>query len=171
MPTSWTAIASVTVGAGGASSIDFSSIPATYTDLMVLLSSRQSPASTQDTTWLNAINGSTANLSDRVLRGDGSSASSFVPSESPLYIGQSPCANATANTFANHMIYFLNYTSSLNKTIFVDSVQETNATTAYAGLTAGIWSNTAVINALSFTPNTGTFVQNTTATLFGLSKS
>lgn len=171
MATSWTSIASVTVGSGGASSIDFTSIPGTYKDLMVLLSSRQSPSSNQDTTWLNAINGSTSSFTDRVLRGDGSSASSFNPSESPLYIGQSPCATATANTFANHLIYFPNYTSSNNKTIAVDSVQETNATTAYCGLSAGTWANTSAITSLSFTPNTGTFVQYTTATLFGISNS
>jgi hypothetical protein len=170
MPTSMTAIATVTVGAGGASSIDFTSIPATYNDLIVYLSSRQSPSSNQDTTWLNSINGSTSGFTDRVLRGDGASLSSFVPSESPLYIGQSPCATATASTFANHLIYFPNYISSNNKAIMVDSVQENNSTTAYAGLTAGLWANTAVISSLSFTPNTGTFVQYTTATLFGLSK-
>jgi hypothetical protein len=170
MPTSMTAIATVTVGAGGASSIDFTSIPATYNDLIVYLSSRQSPSSNQDTTWLNAINGSTSSFTDRVIRGDGSSGSSFVPSETPLYIGQSPCATATAGTFANHLIYFPNYISSNNKAIFVDTVQENNATTAYLGFTTGLWANTSVISSLSFTPNTGTFVQYTTATLFGLAK-
>ena len=40
MATTFTKIASVTVGSGGASSIDFTSIPSTYTDLCVKLSTR-----------------------------------------------------------------------------------------------------------------------------------
>ena len=40
MADTYTLISSVTVGAGGASSIDFTSIPATYTDLLVKFSLR-----------------------------------------------------------------------------------------------------------------------------------
>jgi hypothetical protein len=161
-------IQTVTVGSGGSASIEFTNIPQTYTDLCVLLSTRQSPASTQDTTWIKDINGVTGSFTDRVLRGDGAGASSFVPSETPLYIGQSPCANATANTFADHCVYIPNYTSSNNKSISIDSVQETNAATAYMGFTAGLWSNTSAITSIKFEPNSGTFVQYSTATLYGI---
>jgi hypothetical protein len=169
MANTYTLISSSTVGSGGASSIDFTSIPSTYTDLLFNLSTRQSPASTQDTTWINSINGVTNAFTDRILRGDGSGASSLVPSETPLYIGQSPCASATANTFANHLIYIPNYLSSNNKSINIDSVQETNASTAYMGFTAGIWANTSAITSISFTPNSGTFVQYSIAYLYGIS--
>ena len=37
MANTYVAIATVTVGSGGAASIDFTSIPATYTDLVVKL--------------------------------------------------------------------------------------------------------------------------------------
>lgn len=171
MASSITAIASTTVGSGGASSIDFTSIPATYTDLLFMLSVRQSPASTQDTTWINSINGVTNAFTDIVLRGDGSGASAFAPGETPLYIGQSPCANATVNTFASHSIYIPNYLTSNNKSISIDSVQETNAATAYMGITAGLWSNTSAITSISFIPNNGTFVQYSTAYLYGIKNS
>jgi len=42
MANTFVKIASVTVGAGGASSIDFTSIPGTYTDLKVVISARGS---------------------------------------------------------------------------------------------------------------------------------
>ena len=171
MATTYEAIATVEVGSGGAANIEFTSIPGTYTDLYILLSTRQSPASTQDTTWIKDINGVTGSFTDRVLRADGASASSFVPSETPLYIGQSPCANATANTFANHSVYIPNYTSSNNKSISIDSVQETNATTAYMGFTAGLWSNTSVITSIKFEPDSGSFVEYSTATLYGIKNS
>jgi hypothetical protein len=40
MATTYEIIASVTVGSGGAANIEFTSIPATYTDLVVLFSAR-----------------------------------------------------------------------------------------------------------------------------------
>jgi len=169
MPSAYTFISSVTVGSGGAATIDFTSIPATYTDLLFNLSTRQSPASAQDTTFIYSINGVTNAFTDKVLRGDGSTASSFVPSETPLYIGQSPCATATANTFASHLIYIPNYLSSNNKSIGIDSVQENNIAAAYMGFTSGIWANSSAITSISFTPNTGTFVQYSTAYLYGIS--
>jgi hypothetical protein len=164
-------IASVTVGSGGATSIDFTSIPGTFTDLLFLLSTRQSPASVQDTTWIKDINGVTGSFTDKVLRGDGSSVASFIPSETPLYIGQSPCANATSGAFANHLIYIPNYTSSNNKSISIDSAQETFASAAYIGFTAGLWSNSAAITSIKFEPNSGSFVEHSTATLYGIKNS
>ena len=171
MADTYTLISSVTVGAGGASSIDFTSIPATYTDLLFLLSTRNTTATTQQTVWIYSINGVTSSFTDRVLRADGSSASSFVPGETPLYIGQNPAANATANTFANHSIYIPNYLSSNYKSISIDSVQETNATTAYMGFTAGLWSNTSAITSVSFTPDSNNFAQYSTAYLYGIKNS
>jgi len=160
----------VTVGAGGASSIDFTSIPQTYTDLRVVLSTRlTSTGGTTDTTWLYSVNGNTSSFTDRVLRADGSSASSFVPSETPLYIGQSPTASGTTSTFASHSVYIPNYSiSGINKSISVDSAQENNLSTAYTGFTAGIWAQTDAITSLSFTTNSGNFAQYTTAYLYGI---
>lgn len=164
-----TLINKVTVGAGGAASIDFTSIPQTYTDLRIVLSTRfTSTGGANDTIWLNSINGNTSSFTDRVLRGDGSSASSFVPSETPLYIGQSPTASGTANTFASHSVYIANYTSSNQKSISVDSVQENNQTTAYMGFTAGVWTQTSAITSLSFTTNSGNFAEYSTAYLYGV---
>jgi hypothetical protein len=73
MANTYTAIATVTVGSGGASTIEFTSIPATYTDLNVLASTR----STGDQASVNycqlrlELNGNTSNYSDRLLYGIG----------------------------------------------------------------------------------------------------
>jgi hypothetical protein len=148
--------------------IEFTSIPQTYTDLQIVLSTRHSESATQATIFLYSINGVTNAFTDKVLRGDGASASSFIPSEVPLYIGQSPAANATASVFASHSVYIPNYTSSNNKVLSVESVQETNSTTAYLSFTGGLWANTSAITSMSFTPNSLNFVQYSTATLYGI---
>ncbi len=167
-------IAAVTVGAGGASSIDFTSIPATYTDLCVKLSTRRS-----DTTEgylslrFNANSGS--NYSNRTIRGTGSAASSSNDgSATYLDFWVIDGTGYTANTFASTDIYIPNYAGSANKTVSAENVAENNQTTTYMQITAGIWAQTAAINQVTFyaagAPS-GTFAQYSTATLYGIKSS
>jgi hypothetical protein len=50
-------------------------------------------------------------------------------------------------------------------------VTEDNATLAWAYLSAALWSNSAAITSVKLIPNAGTFVQYSTATLYGINKS
>lgn len=170
MPNTFTKIASVTVGAGGAGTIAFTSIPQTYTDLKVLLSTRSTYSAGFDSLGIY-FNGSQADISNRNIGGNGSSASSS--SSTYRAIGTNDSAFATANTFASTEIYIPNYTGSTFKSMSVDSVAENNATPANVLLVANLWSQTAAITALTFDNSTSgqNFVQYSTATLYGISKS
>lgn len=163
MPTTYEAIATVTVGSGGAASIAFSSIPSTYTDLAVKLSVRG--AGTYNV--LMSINSSSSSFSYRLLEGDGSTAASY--NNTTGRIGNT--VTTTASTFSSIDLYIPNYAGSVNKSYSVDAVSEANATTAYTDLTAGLWSNTSAITALSFAMGTGDFAQHSTATLYGIKNS
>ena len=166
-------IATVTVGAGGASSIEFTSIPNTYTDLCVKVSTRQNGSNVDNNTTI-AFNGSSSGFSTRALYGTGSGAGSFTASVSTeSHIGYSPGANATSNTFGNIEVYIPNYTGSTNKSISADGVAESNTTTVDSMLAAGLWSNTSAITSIKITDYQGSnnFVQYSTATLYGISKS
>lgn len=167
MPNTYTLISAVTVGAGGAASIDFTSIPSTYTDLCLKISVRSNrAASTWDNTQLK-VNNSTANMSNRYLSGNGASAASGSLTVS--YIGDVPATGATSNTFANQEIYIPNYAGSTNKSMSVDSVAENNGTTAYAYFDANLWSQTTAINQLTiFSGNGDNFAQYSTAYLYGV---
>lgn len=161
-------ISSVTVGAGGAANIDFTSIPQTYTDLVIKLSSRTNRATIVGDFFVVSFNGNTANRSSRDLYGSGSG--SFSGSYSTMYGGLTDSGDATASTFGNAEIYIPNYTSSNNKSISGDSVSENNATEAYVYLNAGLWSNSSAITSVTLTPNIGTlFNQYSTAYLYGIS--
>jgi hypothetical protein len=163
----YTLIASTTVGAGGASSIDFTSIPATYTDLLVKFSLR-----TDVNGWRNIqlkLNTATTNFTIKALEGNGASASSS--SDTIGYLGTAGGTNITASTFVNGELYIPNYASSNNKSYSVDNVSENNATTAYASLVAGLWSNTAAITSIGITPSAGSWVQYSTAYLYGIKNS
>lgn len=166
MATTFVKIATVTVGAGGASSMVFSSIPSTYTDLLVDVSGRSSNASVSQSTYIK-FNSITTGYSSRNLYGSGASAASNSSTDG--YIGEFVTGStATASTFGSGLIYIPNYAGSNNKSYSVDWVTENNATTAYAGFTAGLMSNTAAITDITITAN---FVQYSTATLYGISKS
>jgi hypothetical protein len=156
-------IETVTVGSGGAASIDFTSIPQTYTDLKIVISGRSS--STPAEGMYIAFNGSTSNFSGRYLIGDGANASSGVLAR---YVGSIFGAVGTANVFNNTEVYIPNYTSSNNKSFSVDNVAENNATTGYQNLIAGLWSSSSAITSISITC-TG-FTQHSTATLYGISR-
>jgi hypothetical protein len=167
MPLTYFKIASTTVGSGGASSIDFTSIPQTYTDLVILLSAR----STQASNWTAVkveYNGSTTGYKVLELYGNGSTATS-----APDTVGYGAFANgdsATANTFSNSSIYISNYTSSNYKSLSTDDVTENNATSAIANLWAHLWQNTAAITSIKLSCVSGNFKQYSTATLYGIKK-
>jgi hypothetical protein len=158
-------IASSTVGAGGAASIVFSSIPNTFTDLVLKLSVRSTGTSTN--AILLRLNGSSANGTIRAIEGNGSAASSW--SDTSSYAGNIPPSTYTASTFANNEVYIPNYNSSNFKSSSVDSVTENNATTALADLQANLWSQTAAITSITLAPNgTNNFAEFSTAYLYGV---
>ena len=166
MANTYTLIASSTVGSGGAASIDFSSIPSTYTDLCLKLSIRTDKATLGDV-WLLKLNTSSADFTARWIEGNGASASSG----SSILYGALVGSSATANTFNNTEIYFPNYAGNTNKSFSVDSVTENNATTAYQDLAAGLWSQTAAITGINISITSNNLVQYSTAYLYGISNS
>lgn len=171
MPAARYFIASTTVGAGGASSIDFSSIPSTYTDLVLKLSLRNALADVWDNADI-AFNGSTTTYTNLQLRGNGSTVTSAKSTTQPAINYWHVVSNtATASTFGNAEIYIPNYTGSANKSVSVDSVTEQNATSSAATLTAGLWANSAAITSIKITGNGSNFVQYSTATLYGIKNS
>jgi hypothetical protein len=167
MPTFTQIGSAVVVGSGGAANLTFSAIPSTYTDLCILLTARFSSGAGFNLIDFNGL--STANFSNRILEGSGSSATSFVAGNTN-YAGGIDGSGDTANTFSNQSIYIPNYAGSTFKSISFDSVMENNGTTAYADLGAILWSNTAAITSIKLTTHTGAnYAQHTTAYLYGVS--
>jgi hypothetical protein len=158
----------VTVGSGGQAAIEFTAIPSTYTDLLLNFSTRCSQNGTFGIRV--AFNTSAANFTGIYIQGAGSGTPASA--SAPQLVGVSPGSAITANTFNSGSLYIPNYASSNNKSFSADDALENNATTAYITLNAGLWSQTAAINAIKLTPDSAsTFVQYSTATLYGISKS
>jgi len=167
MPITYNKIASVTVGSGGAASIDFTSIPSTYTDLLVYISARSTQSSVDN--FVIKINNSSSDFSGRFLVGNGSSASS-APVDIGGQIGIVNGTATTASTFSSSLLYLPNYSGSTNKSYSSDNVTENNATLAYQLLVAGLWSQTTAISSLQIYGQLANLAEQSTATLYGKKK-
>jgi hypothetical protein len=150
-----------------AASITFSSIPATFTDLYLVVSLRSNRAATNDIVGLK-FNGSTSNRSGRNLEGNGSSV--FSNSLSDLRAGIATGNTATASTFGNSGCYIPNYASNSAKSLSSDGVSETNATNVNLSINAHLWNDTSAVNSIELYPLAGgtTWDANSTATLYGI---
>lgn len=170
MATTMRLIAKQEVGASSVASLEFTSIPATFDDLVLLLSLRSDRASNTTAELKVRFNGATTdtNHSSRYLYGNGASAVSGTTAYG--YLGTATGATATSSTFSSLEVYIPNYAGSTNKSYSVTSAHETNATTAYAEVTAGLWSSTSAIDAIKVVP-VGNLVQYSSAFLYGIKKS
>jgi hypothetical protein len=169
MPTTHKLIQTVTVGASGATSVDFTSIPQGYTDLLILYSGRSTRSAGGDDLYIR-FNGLSTNLSSRDPYGNGTSATAFNDA-SIAYVGYFTGDTATVSTFSNGSIYIPNYTASVAKSISGDAVSENNATAATQLFGTGLWNSSAPITQISIYALNGNWKQYSSASLYGIKKS
>ena len=153
-----------TVGSGGAASIEFTNVPQTGKDLLVLLSLRSNAA------FEVAFSRIRLNSDDGegiFLRGSGSAVSSGSYASGNLAEGSG--GEATANTFGNSSFYLSNYTSSTKKSYSVDATTENNGTLVRTALNSGVTYGTAAITSVLIEDVGDTLLQYTTASLYIIS--
>jgi len=148
-------------------SVTFSSIPATYTDIKLVASTRDTNATSNNGLFTITLNGSTTFTSSKNLSGNGATAGSGT---GDLFVGGGDTAGNTANTFSNTEVYFPNYTSTAQKSVSADAVSEENGTTAYMALTAQLFNLTTAITSISIAGRSG-FAQYSTFYLYGIKNS
>ena len=168
----YTLIQSQTLTNSSTYAVTFSSIPATYTDLVFRLSTRDNGSGTVDGQILWRLNGTTSGYSSTGLRGNGAAAAS-TNSSAVTYNGwvysETDGSTATASTFGNAEIYIPNYTSTTSKPQSFFGVGETNATTAYLSVDAELSSLTSAITSVQFALAAGPFLTGSSFYLYGIS--
>jgi len=161
MAKTYTAIQTITT-TGTTASISFDNIPQNYTDLKVVFSARADGA----VEWCNIlINGSTNSLTAKYLVNTGSGSAAAGGIMTPLVP-----STWTANIFTNVEIYIPNYTSSTNKSLSIDGVNEYNSSASDLCFFSGIWASTNPITSIGLIPSGGfaNFAANCTFTLYGI---
>jgi hypothetical protein len=172
-PGSYESIQTVTVGAGGAASVTFSSIPQTYTHLQIRAVARDSRATSpvnSSTTILNSDTGS--NYAYHGLYADGSGAASANSAASQVngILIQNATSNSPENVFAVCITDILDYASTLkNKTIRSFTGCDNNGSGRIA-LWSSLWMNSAAgVTSITFTPvAAATFSQYKSFALYGV---
>jgi hypothetical protein len=151
-----------------AASISFTSIPQDATDLAVLISVRTTQVISSWSDVVLRFNGSTSNYSDRLLYSDsGGGAGALTETSFTLRVSM---ASDTANTFSSNQAYIANYSGATAKSVSIENVQETNATSAFNAIITGLWNDTAAITSLSLTAASGNLVAGTMISLYKITK-
>jgi hypothetical protein len=167
-----TLIASSTVGSGGAASVTFSSIPQTYTDLVIVLSARHNTTGADNV--IAQLNGTTTGYTFRYLGSDGTSVQNYTQASlgfsSGMPFGNIGGTSYTTSTFNNLMLLLPNYTGAQAKIGLGDGVFENNSTVAYMSLLASASTVTAAVTSIVVKPANYSFVEFTTAYLYGTLK-
>ena len=158
MPQTYTPI--VTTTGSGSTSVTFSSISGTYTDLILIMNGTASGP----TNVYVRFNGDTGNnYSSTNMAGNGSSATSGRNSNDPSIQAFFGYYDTTIGSTIMQVMNYSNTTT--NKTALARYNHTSNETRAAVGL----WRNTAAITSITLlTSNTATFPSSTTFTLYGI---
>ena len=144
--------------ASAAASITFSSIPSTYTDLMLIVNGTAGSG----LNMLMQYNSDTAtNYSTTRILGDGTTAmSDRITTSADMYIGVMGTVNTT------NVIQVQNYA---NTTTYKTALSRANSSTIWTAAMVGLWRSTSAINAIKiYLASSGSFQTGTTATLYGI---
>jgi len=170
-------IATVTVGSGGASSVDFTSISGTYKHLQIRGIVKLSRTTGNENLYAQ-LNGDTAtNYSWHQLVGSGAAASASAgATQAFMYLGENIGAWASAaNMFSATVIDILDYSdTNKNKTVRTLHGGDQNGNNAPNGDTgkitfsSGNWRNTSAVTSIKLYPSSGTIQQYSSFALYGV---
>lgn len=168
-PSAFDSIAATTVGAGGAATITFSSIPSTYTHLQI----RGIGSLSGDNESRIQINGDTGSnyawhqmIASKATIGEDSSVSSSAGTSTTFIKGQ-----VSYDQFSPFVFDILDYSNTnKNKTIRTLSGTENNnaSLNSYVRFSSGLWINTTAISSVTIYAASGNFAQNSSFALYGI---
>lgn len=170
MPTTYTRIASQEVGAGGAASVIFSSIPQTFNDLMLLGSARGTNSGRTDAKAIvnNTTGGYTYNFMEGYATNQVYSSNSNSTNGIDVIM---PDSSHTANYFSTSQHYISNYKSTGYKQGIARQCSPSNSTLTFyiQALAFQITSAAAPVTSLTVTANVGLIAQFSKFHLYGIS--
>lgn len=159
----YTPIATQTAS-GSASTIVFSSIPSTYTDLIMIINSGTSNSNYDLNLRLNGDSGS--NYSQTNLRGNGSSASSSRGTNATLFYMDDQGNTVTGSINGMYIVHINNYSNTTTYKTMLSRAGFAGGTATE--LNVSLWRSTSAINQLTIGTNAGNIYTGSTFTLYGI---
>jgi len=162
-------IATVTVGSGGASSIEFTSIGTDWQHLQLRTLLRTSRGVSGDVVIIQANGDTGNNYRMHRLTGNGSTAGAGSSVYNGAYIIYCPSTTDTASVFGASIVDVLDYASSTKTSTFRSFTGFDTNSAGELWLASDLWTSTSAITSLKLVSKFGTgFVQHSTAALFGV---
>jgi hypothetical protein len=162
MPSTYEPIATTTLGSAN-STITFSSIPSTYTDLRLVLIPTVTSSGLNTFLRFNSDTGS--NYSFTQMSGNGSSATSAQNTNNTQLNFNLAGPDTSIPTLYTFDIF--SYSGSTNKTLLISESSDKNGSGATMRR-VGLWRNTSAINSINLITDSTTWKIGTIATLYGI---
>lgn len=167
--TAYDSISTVTVSSN-VSTIDFTSIPNTYTHLQIRGIGRDNGVSGGGVNFGVRFNSDTgSNYTYHKLQGNGSAADAGgTGNTNQVYFADNIIQNgATANVYSGFIIDILDYkNTNKHKTVRGLAGWDANGS-GYGGISSGVWRNTNAVTSINLVPS-GNFMQYTQFALYGI---
>ena len=163
-------IATVSVGGGGAATVSFTSIPATYTHLQIRGIAKTTTSATKDFEVLYMrFNGDTgSNYAFHILVGSGTSAAAGNGVNQSLMFGPYASKSGLADAFAGTVMDILDYANTNKyKTARILTGIDMNGVGEIA-FQSGLWTNTNAITSITIYPNANNIAQYSHFALYGI---
>lgn len=170
--TSFESIATVTVGAGGSSSISFSSIPSTYKHLQVRAIIKSTASAGPYYAWGRFNSDTGSNYATHALLGTGAAASTDNGTSLGYFYASIMPDSTAASVFTGFVLDVLDYANTNKyKTVRSLAGYDSNNTLGRIYLHSGLWQSTSAINSITILPQTGAtnFAQYSSFALYGIS--
>jgi hypothetical protein len=162
MPSTYTPIATTTLGSGSAG-VTFSSIPSTYTDLILVSVALRDGGGGGDPVKAQFNSDTGNNYSFTQVYGNGSSAASGAASNNN-YAFAGVAGDTSGTAWVSNIFQVMNYANTTtNKT----TLNRNNDLGSYVGATVSTWRSTSAISSIYLFTTSG-FKSGSTFTLYGV---
>lgn len=172
MPATYVSLASTVLGSNQ-TSVVFSGISSSYTDLVLKVSVRSNNALPTENIGIR-LNGDTTSVRYVNIFDYGTNSPSVATQEGPAAFFYAVGSTAVANTFGTAEIYLPTYTTSQPRTFYVHSASQDNVVPAtYSNYGSIItYDQTTIISSVTLVPQAGThFLTNSSFYLYGIKNS
>jgi hypothetical protein len=166
MPVTYEPIASTTLGAAAAD-ITFSSIPDTYTDLVLVSVLRSTKTSTANDVIYVQLNGDTgSNYSQTFLFGNGSTAGSSRASNGTyIYAADIVTSNSSYTGLSTVIFNINNYSNATTNKTLLSRVSSPNT---FSEAVVGLYRSTNKVSSIKLYTATDQYVSGSIFTLYGI---
>ena len=169
LPGSYESIQTVTVGAGGAANVEFTSISGSYTHLQIRGIARDTGSASLRQVYIQLNADTGTNYSWHELEGNGSAVGSYAgTTTNKMWSFYYPTASQTATAFGAAVIDILDY-SNTNKYKTIRTLGGTDLNgSGTASLGSGSWRNTNAVTSIKLLAEQTAFAQYSQFALYGI---